>query len=117
MSAEVRLASWQGVRRTGDGRWIARCPAHDDRRPSLSIRELDDGRVLIHCFADCSVEKAVTAAGLKIQELFTPQPLSGNHSHGERRPFFAADVLAALADEALLVAVAAANLACGVKLS
>jgi putative DNA primase/helicase len=33
--------------------WMARCPAHDDREPSLSIRDGDQGRVLIHCFAGC----------------------------------------------------------------
>jgi hypothetical protein len=35
----------QGVKRTGPSRWIARCPAHEDRRPSLAVRELDDGRL------------------------------------------------------------------------
>ena len=40
--------------------WMARCPAHDDRTPSLSIRQGDD-RVLIHCFAGCS-QQAVIAA-------------------------------------------------------
>lgn len=34
-------------------RWIARCPAHDDSEPSLSIGTGDDGRVLLHCFAGC----------------------------------------------------------------
>ena len=32
--------------------WIARCPAHDDREPSLSIREAD-GKVLVRCHAGC----------------------------------------------------------------
>jgi hypothetical protein len=36
----------------GNG-WTARCPAHDDRNPSLSITEDRDGRVLLHCFAGC----------------------------------------------------------------
>jgi DNA primase len=47
MSAEALLAHLDKVRRTGAGRWIARCPAHDDKSPSLAIRELDDGRTLI----------------------------------------------------------------------
>jgi putative DNA primase/helicase len=39
------------ARRSGSG-WMARCPAHDDRNPSLSIREAD-GKVLLHCHAGC----------------------------------------------------------------
>jgi hypothetical protein len=33
--------------------WIARCPMHDDRRPSLSISSGRDGKVLVHCHAGC----------------------------------------------------------------
>jgi hypothetical protein len=40
--------------------WMARCPAHDDRTPSLSIKEAD-GLVLVHCHAGCS-QQAVIAA-------------------------------------------------------
>ncbi|MFZ0995780.1 MAG: toprim domain-containing protein [Candidatus Dormiibacterota bacterium] len=40
------------VRRSGSG-WVARCPAHQDRSPSLSITE-KDGRLLFHCHAGCS---------------------------------------------------------------
>jgi putative DNA primase/helicase len=39
-------------RREGRG-WMARCPAHDDSTPSLSISQADD-RVLVHCFSGCS---------------------------------------------------------------
>lgn len=34
--------------------WMARCPAHNDRTPSLSIRQLPSGKILFHCFAGCS---------------------------------------------------------------
>ncbi len=49
---EMVLRLLEDVRETGNG-WIARCPAHDDERPSLSIAEGDDGRCVLHCFADC----------------------------------------------------------------
>jgi CHC2 zinc finger len=48
-------------RRSGAG-WMARCPAHRDRSPSLSIRE-SDGRLLIHCFAGCTQEDVIVALG------------------------------------------------------
>ncbi len=44
MTADVLLSRLDGACRTGPGRWIARCPAHDDRHPSLAVRELEDGR-------------------------------------------------------------------------
>lgn len=117
MNAEVLLAKFDRVRCTGDGRWLARCPGHDDRNPSLSIRALEDGRLLLHCFAGCEVEKIVAAIGIGLEDLFPPRALAADHVLGERRSFPAADVLRALADEARLVAVAAANLGRGVELT
>ncbi|HEX7113693.1 MAG TPA: hypothetical protein VF193_01045 [Steroidobacter sp.] len=60
------------VRQTGPGRWIARCPAHDDHSPSLSIRALDDGRVLLHCFAGCGALDVLGAIGLEWSALYPP---------------------------------------------
>ena len=50
----------EGVKKSSDG-FSALCPAHDDTRPSLSISLGDDGRLLAHCFADCSFEEIMTA--------------------------------------------------------
>lgn len=51
MNAEG-LARALGGRRSGRT-WLACCPAHDDREPSLAVRDGDDGRVLVHCHAGC----------------------------------------------------------------
>ena len=40
------LDALDGVQESGSG-WSARCPAHDDYNPSLSVAEGDDGRVLL----------------------------------------------------------------------
>jgi hypothetical protein len=104
------------VRRTGEGRWVARCPSHDDRRPSLSVRELDDGRVLLHCFAGCNIHEVLTATGLTINDLFPERSASDSIRH-EARPFNAIDVLRCVVSESLLVAVSAANLAQGAVLT
>ncbi len=61
MTIETVLSKLEGVKRAGEG-WIARCPAHDDRTPSLSIREADGG-VLLHCFAGCTYEQIGGALG------------------------------------------------------
>jgi hypothetical protein len=64
MNAEDLIARLDAVRTTGPGRWLARCPAHEDRRPSLAIRGLENGRTLLHCFAGCPVDSVVSALGL-----------------------------------------------------
>ena len=102
MNADALLSRLDGVRQTGAGRWLARCPAHDDKHASLSVRELDDGRILLHDFAGCSVDEIVAALGLALEDLF-PERAIGTHLPRERRPFPAADVLRAVAFEALVV--------------
>jgi len=57
-----------GVRRQQRG-WSARCPAHEDEHNSLSVGEGDDGRVLLHCFAGCSIEAIVARLGLELRDL------------------------------------------------
>jgi hypothetical protein len=52
------------------GRWVTKCPAHDDRNPSLSIAMGRDGRVLLKCFAGCSTESILDALGLRWGDLF-----------------------------------------------
>ena len=70
MSAAKLLDRLDRVKETGLRRWIARCPAHEDKSPSLSIRELDDGRVLLNCFAGCSVTDVLKSMALTWAELF-----------------------------------------------
>ena len=108
MSAETLLSKLDKVKRTGAGRYIACCPSHDDKSPSLSIRELDDGRVLIHCFSGCDTANVLAAVGLTLEDLF-PENREIQRGKSERRPFPAADVLRCLAFETTLVAVACAN--------
>jgi hypothetical protein len=49
---------------------MAKCPGHDDEKSSLSIKEGDDGRVLLHCHAGCSFEVILDALGLEAKDLF-----------------------------------------------
>lgn len=60
-------------RKAGAG-WCCRCPAHDDRNPSLSIRAGDDGRALVNCHAGCTVDAVCGAIGLRPADLFIPDP-------------------------------------------
>lgn len=67
------LARLEKVRRNGTD-WTARCPAHDDSSPSLSVSEGGDGRALVHCFAGCSVGDITAALGLTVVDLFVDPP-------------------------------------------
>lgn len=58
------------VRANGSQKWMACCPAHDDRSPSLSIRETDDGSILINCFSGCTADEITDSLGLKLTDLF-----------------------------------------------
>jgi hypothetical protein len=95
MSVQALLDRLEGVKRTGPGRWVARCPVHSDRRPSLSVRELDDGRVLLHDFAGCSAEEILAAAGLQFEDLF-PERRSDERPPRIKKPWRAQDLVAAM---------------------
>jgi putative DNA primase/helicase len=59
MAAET-IAKALGGRKAGAA-WMARCPAHDDREPSLSIRDANDGKVLVRCHAGCDQGRVIAA--------------------------------------------------------
>jgi hypothetical protein len=96
------------VKPSGKGRWNACCPAHQDKSPSLSVRVLDDGRILMHCFGGCDVGEVLGALSLTIEDLF-PERLSD--AKPERAPFNAYDVLKGISYELTIVALLASKLA------
>lgn len=104
MTAETLLQSLEKVRQTAPGRWVARCPAHTDKGPSLSVRETDDGKVLVHCFAGCSTHEIVSAVGMTVDQLFPPREVQDQHFKPIRQPFSAADSLRCVFHEGLLIA-------------
>jgi len=66
---EVLLGRLEGVRRAGPSSWMARCPAHPDRNPSLSV-SVKEGKLLLHCFAGCPAEAVLNAVGLSWRDLW-----------------------------------------------
>ncbi len=69
------------ARRCGPGRWMARCPPHQDRTPSLQIAQ-GDKDVLLHCWTGCSIEEVCTALGLRLHDLFDDRDLSPAERRG-----------------------------------
>lgn len=107
------LQTLDGVRIVRAGVWQARCPAHDDHSPSLSVKETADGTVLIKCWAGCGASEIVDAVGLDLADLFPASASKFDHLQvppREKRPWHAIDVLRALVMEATVIAVIAGKL-------
>ena len=96
-----------GARQTAAFQYIAKCPAHDDESPSLSVRDLGD-RVLIHCFAGCEPGEVMSAAGLTLADLFVRHETHGPTPRRER--WDARAMLRELSDESVLVLIAATDM-------
>lgn len=80
------LAHLERVKEERPGQYKARCPAHDDRNPSLSVATGDDGRVLLYCHAGCSYQEIVEALGMQPGDLFSDNGAETAHQGpAERR--------------------------------
>lgn len=101
---DVILPRLEGVKANGCGKWKACCPAHDDHDPSLSIREADDGKLLLHCWAGCDTESIVSAIGLALRDLFPDS---------DQRPVRRGPSRAAVEHERCIVAIGLSLLAQG----
>jgi hypothetical protein len=103
------LSTLQRVRAKGDSSWTALCPCHQDKTPSLHVNELPDGTVLAHCFGcDANGQKVAEALGIPLSDLFPPRPHDTPDGPGGRGPYTrdTRNLLAAVAHEALIIAVA-----------
>lgn len=85
MSAPVaNLVERLHAKRSGKG-WIAKCPVHEDHKPSLSLDEGADGRALLKCHAGCSTDDVIAALGLTRRDLF-PAKSQRQSGNGARSP-------------------------------
>jgi hypothetical protein len=111
VTASVLLSKLEAVQSRGPDRWVARCPAHEDGRPSLSILEKGDGRVLLKCFAGCDVGAVLGAVGLWFTDLYPEAPVG--YAKPDRRPWRAADLIHLLDRESLIIFLVAADAVAG----
>lgn len=121
MQVEELLARLTKVKAAGQNKWVACCPAHEDRSPSLAIKE-SDGTILLHCFAGCSPEDVAGAVGVEMHELFPPR--RNEWEPGIEKPvkfgavrFSSLDALRCLAGEGSVLLLLACDLAEGKVLS
>jgi hypothetical protein len=114
MSLDNLLSRLSKVRKNGND-YVACCPAHDDKTPSMAISEKDDGIILIHCFAGCSVDEILGAIGLEFHDIM-PDNVGFHRRKPEKVPFNSRDVLTCVRFESGLVALAAFNIANGIEM-
>ncbi|MHB0912082.1 MAG: hypothetical protein ACYC2Y_01380 [Armatimonadota bacterium] len=69
MNIDQILTRLSGVRKTSNG-YEARCPAHEDTNPSLSVGFGEDERILLHCHSGCKLDAILGAMGLRMRDLF-----------------------------------------------
>lgn len=106
MLVDEFLSRLEGVKSRGTSRWVARCPAHKDRSPSLSIRTAPDGRILLHDFGGCEVLQILDALGLAAADLF-PERLNARWRAPARPARLANELPAALTPQDVWITVRA----------
>ena len=114
---ENTLSRLEKPRQRQPGQWSARCPAHADKNPSLSIRETPDGAVLLHCFGGCETAEIVASMGLELSDLFPPRDKPTSAPKKIANLLTAGQALELLATETLFVAVAIGNFFHGMTLT
>lgn len=95
------IAARLSAQSSGHGEWIAHCPAHDDRSPSLSVAEGRAGRVLLFCHAGCEIDTIARALGIELRDLFGDDASAPWHPAAGHRPT-TAELRVALCHEAEL---------------
>ncbi len=98
------LSNFDKVKPTGNGKYLACCPAHNDKSPSLAIKQTDDGKILLHCFSGCQVSDIVATVGLELSDLMPENP---SYQKGTKPPRFNKyELFDRLAHEAIILSLA-----------
>lgn len=118
MNIEDVLSRLTKVKKSGPNKWQACCPAHEDRSPSLAVKE-SDGTILLHCFAGCPVDDVCGAIGIEMTDLF-PERQNEWEGRGAEKPvkfgavrFSAIDALRCLSGEGSIILLLACDMAEG----
>ena len=83
---DLLLSRLQGVKKIkGSDKWVALCPAHDDKTPSLSIRQLEDSRILINCWSGCGAIDVLESIDMNYQHLMPDDAISYRGIRGKTK--------------------------------
>lgn len=82
------LSKLRNVKKTGEDKYTALCPAHEDRESSLSVTRGNNGQVLLYCHAGCDANSVVSSMGLQMRDLY-PQKEESSLPSKKRREIIA----------------------------
>jgi len=83
---QLLLSRLQGVKKIkGSDKWVALCPAHNDKTPSLSIRQLEDSRILINCWSGCGAIDVLESIDMTFQHLMPDDAISYRGIRGKTK--------------------------------
>ena len=100
MNVQEFLNRLDKVKKLAPDRWVACCPAHQDKHPSMNIKECSDGTILVICRTGCSTYDIMQSVGLELKDLF-------RQDFEPKQAFPAADVLEAIRHEVIIVGITA----------
>lgn len=110
MNVHELIGYFENAHKSGESEYQCLCPAHNDRQASLGLKEMPDGRILIHCFAGCGAVDVLGAVGLTLDAV---NPKRIGDFKPVRKAFNPYSVLKTISNETLLVALAALELSRG----
>jgi hypothetical protein len=119
MSVDKLLNNLKKVQRKANNAWMACCPAHDDRSPSLSIKDTGDGKLVLKCFAGCETIDVLGAICLDWEDVMPPkQPVERIQTMKPQKPtIYATDALRVVKTEAQIITMAAMDITKGRKIN
>lgn len=113
MSVDKLLNGLQKVKRTSNQSWMACCPSHTDRSPSLSIKDTGEGRLILKCFAGCETIDVLGALGLDWEDVMPPKTEFTPTVKPQKHTIYANDALRVVKTEAQIITMAAMDITKG----
>jgi hypothetical protein len=96
------------VKTRGRDKWIACCPAHEDKNPSLAIT-LENNKILMKCWSGCDVESILGAIGMDFNDIMPDKPLY-HRSSAKKPTLYATDALRILKKESMIITMCAIDI-------
>lgn len=115
MNIDKLLNGLQKVKRTSNSSWMACCPAHADRSPSLSIKDTGDGKLILKCFAGCETIDVLGALGLDWDDVMPPKETVERIQTVKpmKHTIYATDALRVIKNESMIITMAAMDITKG----
>lgn len=111
------LSRLEKVKSTARYKWIACCPAHADKRPSLAVKLTDDDKILLKCWTGCDVESIVSSIGLTLSDLMPEKPQGYDRTRARVPRFSKSEMFDRLLHESIILGLGIRQLLNGKELS